>query len=560
YKARELWERSPSPAEDWGSDAERDFDLEVVGEEVGYGEIKYAYPFVAWKDWQRADGSSTTWEGSDSTSVHLPTSAWEAKRIAALPNTPDIQLWGTTDIANTATRERKQGYKEATEQERAKATPSMSPQRAPPPRPVSPAISISSTESIEITDYKPALSVAKQTPAPRGLKRKASSPIAAPPPLMKRRLPGLREPPSAGGSSSISNIPVARATPVASSPISTASTSTSGTSSKPRQHSHTSVPRPSPFTTPSLSIESPHKPASTSSASCSRGPPTASTSRLTPPTHSSGPPLQDRAAEIAFVNDVDDEPVPSSVLGEFEYLEDAYKLSDTLGVAVDPCDCIPDCTKVELCGCQDKTTVSAYAYTDGLFNFTYGLHQVVVECNPYCVCSMDCPNRVTQRPRKIPIEVFKTPRCGWGARASVDVEKGRVLGVYTGPRMEAKELEGLANEYCFDLDYNEEDTDELYSVDSQKCGNWTRFINHSCAPNVRVQPVVYDTLPFQHMAFLAFITTEFIPARKEFTFDYDPEAQREFDLAAAEGGKSWKPDNATECVCGASSCRGWVRT
>ncbi|KAJ7474742.1 hypothetical protein FB451DRAFT_275485 [Mycena latifolia] len=42
YEARELWERSPSPVEDWGSDAEAEYDLNIVGEEVGYGgEIKY---------------------------------------------------------------------------------------------------------------------------------------------------------------------------------------------------------------------------------------------------------------------------------------------------------------------------------------------------------------------------------------------------------------------------------------------------------------------------------------------------------------------------------------
>ncbi len=49
-----------------------------------------------------------------------------------------------------------------------------------------------------------------------------------------------------------------------------------------------------------------------------------------------------------------------------------------------------------------------------------------------CSCGEGCPNRVAQRPRDVPIEIFKTKTCGWGARATVDVPRGKVLGIYTG--------------------------------------------------------------------------------------------------------------------------------
>ncbi|KAJ7474741.1 hypothetical protein FB451DRAFT_275486 [Mycena latifolia] len=296
---------------------------------------------------------------------------------------------------------------------------------------------------------------------------------------------------------------------------------------------------------------------------------------------------KDGAAGITFVNDVDDEELPSSLSGEgweFEYLEDEYYRAPNLDPSAQlppaayfafcVCEGATECLELKHCGCQDAGESEAgYAYTDGLFNFNYALNEVVVECNPWCQCSTECPNRVTQRPRKIPIEVFKTARCGWGVRTPVDVEKGTVLGVYTGrliPREEAEKLNGEEKEYCFDLDYNGEGE---YTVDSLKYGNWTRFINHSCEPNLRVQPVVYDTLPFQNMAYLAFITTEQIPARTELTFDYDPEAQREHERevaeAEAQGGArkrskrpSQRPSGATDCVCRAPRyrCRGWVRT
>ncbi|KAJ7708333.1 hypothetical protein B0H17DRAFT_454635 [Mycena rosella] len=248
------------------------------------------------------------------------------------------------------------------------------------------------------------------------------------------------------------------------------------------------------------------------------------------------------------------------------------------------CDCGGDkkgdkegeCGSLE-CGCQDAAEALGSAYTNGLFNFTYGPDQVVVECNPYCHCSPNCPNRVAQSGRQVPIEIFKTARCGWGVRAPVDVERGTVLGMYTGsliPRAEAMDLTGEAKEYCFDLDYNqehedEEDLTEKYTVDSLRYGNWTRFINHSCEPNLRVQPIVYDTLPSQNMAYLTFIAMERIPARTELTFDYDPAVQRDHKVTQGQQRKGWKrkseserPESATDCVCGADPerCRGWVRT
>ncbi|KAK7052543.1 hypothetical protein R3P38DRAFT_3255694 [Favolaschia claudopus] len=319
----------------------------------------------------------------------------------------------------------------------------------------------------------------------------------------------------------------------------------------------------------------------------------------------------DVTAGLTFVNDVDpdDEEVPPSLHGgRFQYLEDRYETEEGLGLRrfpdsatpfTDPesftfCQCEERCEDYAHC-CQDMDgdiddvdeegrRKNRYAYTNGLFNFSYHTDEVVVECNPYCTCPTTCGNRVAQRPRRVPIEIFKTVACGWGVRAPVRVAKGTVVGVYTGkliPRAEAALLKGPRKEYCFDLDYaNEEGVgeEELYSVDGWECGNWTRFINHSCMPNLLVQPVVYDTLPHQRIAFLAFIAKTDIPAHTEFTFDYDPGAQYEYvkwylkEKEKREKGKGKKRDMkgkdlkkprpegaARDCVCGTEMCRGWVR-
>ncbi|KAJ7817449.1 hypothetical protein B0H14DRAFT_2602038 [Mycena olivaceomarginata] len=71
-------------------------------------------------DWQRSDGTSPTWEDpADNPSIQDAVNDWDIKRIANLPDNPDVKLWGTTDIVNTRTRLRKQGYEEPTEQEMA---------------------------------------------------------------------------------------------------------------------------------------------------------------------------------------------------------------------------------------------------------------------------------------------------------------------------------------------------------------------------------------------------------------------------------------------------------
>ncbi|KAJ6551855.1 hypothetical protein B0H19DRAFT_1159235 [Mycena capillaripes] len=907
--ARQLWSPSPSPTEDWGSDGDRDFRMEIVGEEVGYnGNMKYE---VHWEGWKRSDGTSTTWEGPSTTSHHLPTLEWTAKRLAALPNTPppDIQLWGTTDIVNTRTRELKQGYEEPTPNElaefqeecakmmsrmeklmvekktlyphlwpqdpegrtgipaparlprrsqivNAQAGPSRLPlnaeagpsrlrprdvppttvptSRTPvppptatsssrlppsggpapvipkprtpvapiaspsrlraistpkpsipiPPRRGSPAISVSSSaDSIEFlgTNASPQT---KPLPKPSGVKRKATSPVnAAPPPPPKRRalpIPVPRDPLSTGrsGSASLPNNPTStsrtdkdrpgpNASPARPPPRppsattadkppgplgssrstlaqkafsrtitledlpkdttrsagSSTRTSTSAAdktrpNASPKPQSTTTarpaflgsapstrpqkIPSEKSFeagfsplrkpTTPSAGPSTRASASATPAPSMSHPLPrrllkrrapddddydddsprykvepqtkdsnndipgwTTPSSGERPRTQSSGgrmtrsnsiistissssrteavgktaasastaivprPPslpvgslrkgkaretvkslrLQtettwsalalscDGAAGITFVNDIDDEEIPASLHGgEFVYLEDKYhpgKVPFKINPDPDAAtpfteqECFPFCQhkhEGEECddsnretSCQDSE--QGFAYTEGLFNFTYRPNDVVVECNPYCTCPETCRNRVAQRPRRFPVEIFKTARYGWGVRVPEDIMSGTVLGVYTGKlitRRDAEALTGEAKQYCFDLDYSEEDdapSDERYSVDSMDYGNWTRFINHSCAPNLRVQPVVHDTLPQQYIAFLAFIAIQRIPAGTELTFDYDPEAQYAFETARRMGAKrTSRPPGANDCECGAGvdKCRGWVRT
>jgi len=119
--------------------------------------------------------------------------------------------------------------------------------------------------------------------------------------------------------------------------------------------------------------------------------------------------------------------------------------------------------------------------------------------------------------------------------------------------------------FCFDLDGDEgegrEPAHEKFTVDSRLHGNWTRFINHSCSPNLEIYLVVHDTPPGTGTPFIAFVASCDIPAGTEFTFDYNPKAAEQALQKSKKKGKRPEqiPEGATPCLCGSSQCRGYLQ-
>ncbi|KZT53608.1 SET domain-containing protein, partial [Calocera cornea HHB12733] len=105
--------------------------------------------------------------------------------------------------------------------------------------------------------------------------------------------------------------------------------------------------------------------------------------------------------------------------------------------------------------------------------------------------------------------------------------------------------------YVFDLDAEEKREDlslaGKFSVDAENCGNWTRFINNSCDPNLIVRTVNYEAPAKQHPGRLIFICDRDIEAGEELTFTYTP------THAVAPEDIALKP----RCSCDAENCRGW---
>ncbi len=124
----------------------------------------------------------------------------------------------------------------------------------------------------------------------------------------------------------------------------------------------------------------------------------------------SGPP-------VWVVNDVDSEPSPPLV---FKWIEE-YHLGPGVPVRDDHfstgCSCPGDECDLRdpnACECLDDSEVKKFAYDiDGLIHHPPG--NAIIECNNRCGCGRTCPNRVVQRGRRMPMEIFKTHKKGWGS-------------------------------------------------------------------------------------------------------------------------------------------------
>ena len=55
-----------------------------------------------------------------------------------------------------------------------------------------------------------------------------------------------------------------------------------------------------------------------------------------------------------------------------------------------------------------------------------GVPTGIYECNKFCKCGQTCLNRVAQNPLRLPLQVFKTDRRGWGIRTLGDVPRGKI--------------------------------------------------------------------------------------------------------------------------------------
>jgi histone-lysine N-methyltransferase SUV39H len=156
-----------------------------------------------------------------------------------------------------------------------------------------------------------------------------------------------------------------------------------------------------------------------------------------------------------------------------------------------------------------------------------------------------------------------------GVRSSFDIAKGQYIDRYVGEiitpqeaqrRRDASNLAQRKDVYLFALDkfQDPESYDPRFRGDPNECdgefkSNPTRFINHSCDPNLRIFARVVDHAD-RIIHDLAFFAIDDIPAGHEFTFDYTDgveERDKAIDIREHMG-------DMTPCLCGSENCRGFL--
>ncbi|PWA03555.1 hypothetical protein BB558_000241 [Smittium angustum] len=153
----------------------------------------------------------------------------------------------------------------------------------------------------------------------------------------------------------------------------------------------------------------------------------------------------------------------------------------------------------------------------------------IYECNSSCACGPYCFNRVVQRGPRLNLQVFRTKHKGWGVRTLQTLQEGQFIAEYVGEIITYSEADRrgklndkLGSTYLFDIDFETaENMTPEFTIDAEKYGNITHFLNHSCVPNLKIR-AVYTNHWDSRLHQLAFFTTERIQAGTELTFDYNP--------------------------------------
>ncbi|KAG8907943.1 hypothetical protein FRB99_001451 [Tulasnella sp. 403] len=293
--------------------------------------------------------------------------------------------------------------------------------------------------------------------------------------------------------------------------------------------------------------------------------------------------LDRNAPPITIVNEVDDTPCPPF---EFMWTHDILYGKDVprKDRNVKGCGCVGPCDPQDRkCACvlrQEfylKNMGEGFAYAEsGSIQY---LSTPVFECNDACSCTDDCMNRVVQKGRQVKLSIRKTRYKGWGVFTEQKVPYGTFIGVYSGELITDEEAntrgaiyERVGRTYLFAIDYAylNDDSDlttslphetdatpetnartyKQYTVDAFHAGNHTRFLNHSCSPNVELHPIYIDDADLSKPLLCAF-TIKDVMKGEELCFSYHGREDDELNIAP-------KPDGESKCRCGAVNCKGYM--
>ncbi|PKA65475.1 Histone-lysine N-methyltransferase ASHR3 [Apostasia shenzhenica] len=160
-----------------------------------------------------------------------------------------------------------------------------------------------------------------------------------------------------------------------------------------------------------------------------------------------------------------------------------------------------------------------------------------LSCSKACHCSDMCTNRPFRRDKRI--KIVKTEFCGWGVAALESIEKGDFVIEYIGEviddalceqRLWDMKRRGVQNFYMCEVQKD-------FTIDATFKGNASRFLNHSCDPNCKLEKWQVDG-----ETRVGVFALRSIQVGEPLTYDY----------RFVQFGPMVK------CCCGSSNCQGFL--
>ncbi|XP_062184153.1 histone-lysine N-methyltransferase, H3 lysine-9 specific SUVH5-like [Phragmites australis] len=266
---------------------------------------------------------------------------------------------------------------------------------------------------------------------------------------------------------------------------------------------------------------------------------------------------------ISVVNAISDEyPMPYRYISRLRYPHN-YQPTPPAG-----CGCVGGCSDSKKCACAVKNGGEIPFNDKGRI---IEAKPLVYECGPSCKCPPTCHNRVGQHGMKFRLQVFKTKSMGWGVRTLDFIPSGSFVCEYIGEVLEDEEAQKrTTDEYLFAIGHNyydeslweglsrsipslqkgpDIDDEAGFAVDASEMGNFAKFINHSCTPNLYAQNVLYDH-DDKSVPHIMFFACDDIRPRQELAYHYNYTIDQVHD---ANGNIKKK-----KCLCGSVECDGWL--
>lgn len=254
---------------------------------------------------------------------------------------------------------------------------------------------------------------------------------------------------------------------------------------------------------------------------------------------------------VALVNDVDGEKGPAhfTYVSTLKYSQPFAAPKPSSG-----CHCLGGCQPGDPnCPCNQKNDGSLPYSSLGVLLTSN--NSVIHECGPICSCPPNCRSRLSQGGIKVRLEVFKTKNRGWGLRSWDPIRAGGFICEYAGDIIKDN-LVNDNDDYIFDASRYYEPVEPVLDstgfkkspfplvISAKNNGNVSRFMNHSCTPNVFWLPVLRESNNDAHLH-VVFFAIRHIPPMQELTYDYG--------IVPPEKGDRGKK----KCLCGSVKCKGY---